>query len=88
MKNKKQKRKSLYKTNKEAKVGETIECPVCHTKFTKRQYSQEFCCGQCKDKFHNMRSKDRHRYSYEESQSDGMTDHDWDEAFGVAEYND
>lgn len=80
------KRKGLYRTNKEAKAGETIECPVCHTKFTKRQYSQAFCSGQYKDKFHNMRCKDRHRYTY--TPDDGMTDRDWDEAFGVAEYND
>ena len=25
------KRKGLYKTNKKAKVGETIECPICHS---------------------------------------------------------
>lgn len=80
------KHKGLYRINKEAKVGETIECPVCHTKFTKRQYSQAFCCGQCKDKFHNMRCKDRH--CYDDTPEDSMTDHDWDEAFGVAEYND
>ena len=30
------KRKGLYKTNKKAKVGETIECPICHAKFTKK----------------------------------------------------
>lgn len=82
----KRKKKGLYRSNKEAKVGEIIECPVCHTKFTKRQYSQAFCCDQCKDKFHNMRCKDRHRYV--DIPDDGMTDHDWDEAFGVAEYND
>lgn len=79
------KRKGLYQRNKDAKVGDTIECPVCHTKFTKRQYSQAFCCGHCKDKFHNMRSGDRHRYP--ESSAVGMTDRDWDDAFGVAEYN-
>ncbi len=76
------KKNGLYKTNKEAKVHEIIECPVCHTKFEKIQWSQAFCCTQCKDKFHNMQCKDRHRYA------DRMTDHDWDEAFGVAEYND
>lgn len=78
-------KKGLYQRNKDAKVGEIIECPVCHTKFTKCQYSQAFCCGHCKDKFHNMRCKDRHRYKVD--CGDGMTDHDWDEAFGVAEYN-
>lgn len=78
-------KKGLYQRNKDAKVGEIIECPVCHTKFTKCQYSQAFCCGHCKDKFHNMRCKDRHRYKVD--WDNGMTDHDWDEAFGVAEYN-
>lgn len=63
MANKKKRKKGLYQANKEAKVGEIIECPVCHTKFAKRQYSQAFCCGWCKDKFHNMRCKDRHRYA-------------------------
>jgi uncharacterized protein (DUF2225 family) len=29
------KKKGLYKINKEAKVGEIIECPICHTKFAK-----------------------------------------------------
>lgn len=29
------KKKGLYRTNKEAKVGEIIECPVCHIKFKK-----------------------------------------------------
>ena len=32
----------LYKNNKRAKVGDTIECPVCHIKFIKKQYSQAF----------------------------------------------
>lgn len=82
----KNKKKGLYKTNKEAKVCEIIECPVCHTKFKKIQWAQAFCCGQCKDKFWNSKG-DRHRYDYNPD-DDGMTDHDWDEAFGVAEYND
>lgn len=43
--------KGLYKLNKEAKTVEIIECPVCHRKFVKRQYSQAFCCTNCKDKF-------------------------------------
>jgi len=75
----------LYKTNKAAKVGTIIECPVCHTRFKKIQYSQAFCCAHCKDKFHNMRNPDRHRYDVLD-RNGGMTDHDWDEAFGVAEY--
>lgn len=31
--------------------------------------------------------EDRHKYA-DCSADDGMSDHDWDEAFGVAEYND
>ena len=73
----KKKIKGLYKLNKEAKTGETIECPICHTKFIKRQYSQAFCSTQCKDKFHNNRNKDRHNY---ESLCD-----DYDECFNVSE---
>lgn len=75
----------LYKNNKAAKVGTEIECPVCHTKFKKRQYSQAFCCTECKDRFWNHHNPDRHRYNTRET--DSMTDHDWDEAYGVAEYN-
>lgn len=70
------KRKSLYRTNKEAKVGTEIECPVCHTKFIKRQYSQAFCCSQCKDKFHNNCDGDRHRYE---------SSYDYEECFNVSE---
>jgi ribosomal protein L37AE/L43A len=51
----------LYKENKAAKVGEQIECPVCHTKFVKKQYSQAFCSTKCKDAFHNGNDGDRHR---------------------------
>lgn len=50
----------LYKANKEAKVGAEIECPSCHKVFTKEQYSQAFCCGKCKDAYHNKRNPDRH----------------------------
>jgi len=53
----------LYKINKQKKVGATIECPVCHKKFLKKQYSQAFCCIRCKDKFHNRVDGDRHKYS-------------------------
>ena len=45
------KKKGLYRTNKKAKVGEIIECPVCHIKFKKIQWAQAFCCGHCKDSF-------------------------------------
>ena len=49
-----------YKINKEAKTGTEITCPVCGTKFIKKQYSQAFCCTQCKDSFWNKRG-DRHK---------------------------
>ena len=83
----KKKKKGLYRSNKEAKVGEAIECPVCHTKFIKRQYSQAFCCGHCKDRFHNMRCKDRHKYN--DSGDDNPYDSFSDEAMdlGIADYN-
>lgn len=83
----KKKKKGLYRSNKEAKVGETIECPVCHNKFIKRQYSQAFCCGHCKDRFHNMRCKDRRKYN--DSGDDNPYDSFSDEAMdlGIADYN-
>lgn len=64
----------LYKDNKKAKVGTLIECPVCHKKFKKIQYSQAFCCGHCKDKFHNRHDGDRHRStkSKNEFEEDGI----------------
>ena len=64
----------LYKKNKEAKTGELIECPVCHTKFKKIQYSQAFCCGHCKDKFHNRHDGDRHGPTQEERRQDDGID--------------
>lgn len=54
-----------YNENKAAKVGTELICPVCGEKFTKRQWMQAFCCGQCKDKFWN-RKGDRHRAGYYE----------------------
>jgi uncharacterized protein (DUF2225 family) len=45
--------KDLYKKAKAAKVGETIKCPSCHTKFKKTHHQQAFCKTQigtvCKD---------------------------------------
>ena len=87
MERNKKRKKGLYRTNKDAKVGDLIECPVCHSKFTKRQYSQAFCSTKCKDRFHNSINKDRHRYKFTDCEAD-MSDRDWDEAFGVSEYND
>lgn len=78
------KKKGLYKINKEAKVGETIECPICHSKFKKIQYSQAFCCSKCKDKFWNSKG-DRHYYA--DYSNDDFGDREMDEMFGVAEYN-
>lgn len=50
-------RKRIYLDNKEKKTGETCICPVCKTEFIKKQYSQAFCCKECRDKFHNDRKK-------------------------------
>ena len=65
----KSKRKIAYKTNKSAKVGAEITCPICGTKLVKRQYSQAFCCGKCKDAFWNTKG-DRHRGGYYEEYDD------------------
>lgn len=59
------KRQKTYLANKKARVGETITCPVCGESFTKRQYSQAFCCGQCKDTYWNAKG-DRHSAGYYE----------------------
>ena len=74
----------LYKDNKKAKVGNLIECPVCHKKFKKIQYSQAFCCGHCKDKFHNRHDGDRHKYvnSYDDYE-DGDNDQWGDMELGI-----
>lgn len=61
----KSKRKITYEANKKAKVGMDIICPICGTKFVKRQYSQAFCCGKCKDAFWNAKG-DRHSVEYYE----------------------
>ena len=53
--------KQLYKTNKKAKVGEFIECPVCHTKFKKVQWSQAFDNIICKNTYHNKKQPNRHK---------------------------
>ena len=60
---KKNKRKLQYEANKDAKIGEEITCPICGTKFIKRQYSQAFCCSKCKDGYWNAKG-DRHRAGY------------------------
>lgn len=62
---KKSKRKLQYEANKSAKVGTEITCPICGTKFVKRQYSQAFCDGKCKDAFWNAK-RDRHSVDYYE----------------------
>ena len=53
-------RQKQYLANKEAKTGEEIICPICKDKFIKRQYSQAFCCSQCKDAYWNAKGTDRH----------------------------
>lgn len=81
----------LYKDNKKAKVHSIIKCPVCHKKFEKIQYSQSFCCGQCKDRFWNNKG-DRHTSpSVSESRRypfsyDGADDDQWGDCdFGIHE---
>ena len=54
------KRKEQYNSNKAAKVGETIVCPVCGSTFVKKSYQQAFCCGKCKDAYWNKKG-DRHK---------------------------
>ena len=49
------KRKEIYLTNKEKKVGDACICPICKSKFIKKHYAQAFCCNECKVKFHNDR---------------------------------
>ena len=46
-------RKKTYKLNKTLKVGDELTCPICKTKFIKKQWQQAFCCGTCKDKLWN-----------------------------------
>ena len=52
-------RKKTYDTNKAAKCGEHLVCPVCGTAFVKKQWQQAFCCGECKNKYWNDKG-DRH----------------------------
>lgn len=54
---KKTKRTIRYEENKAAKVGEIIVCPICGKEFTKKQYSQAFCCSSCKDEYWNGKKK-------------------------------
>lgn len=53
--------KAQYKSNKNAKVKDTIHCPVCGKAFVKRQYAQAFCCEACKNDYHNQRKPNRHK---------------------------
>lgn len=59
----KSKRKIQYETNKKAKVGEEIICPVCGRHFIKKHYAQAFEKVACKDAYWNAK-KDRHRKGY------------------------
>jgi hypothetical protein len=71
----------LYLENKKAKTGTQIECPICHLKFIKKQYSQSFCSLKCKDDFWN-RKGDRHTYKdhiekpYDGADNDQFEDED------------
>ena len=59
-------RKKVYNTNKIAKVGEEIICPICGCKFVKKQYSQAFCSGECKDKFWNDKKRGKRNAYFRE----------------------
>lgn len=52
---KKTKAQRRYESNKAAKVGTEITCPSCKGTFIKKSYQQAFCCGVCKDRYHNKR---------------------------------
>ena len=52
-----------YGKNKSAKVGEILICPICGKEFGKKHYVQAFCCGKCKDTYHNGKG-DRHKKGY------------------------
>lgn len=45
--------KALYLDAKNSKLGEACICPSCGQMFVKKQYSQAFCSGKCKDKYWN-----------------------------------
>lgn len=40
-----------YSLNKDAKVGDHINCANCNKEFIKKQYSQVFCENSCKNKY-------------------------------------
>lgn len=64
-------RNKRYELNKSAKVGTEIKCPVCGHVFIKKSYQQAFCCGECKDRYHNQKRKDNgyfKRYNIEHSE--------------------
>jgi len=52
-----------YRQAKVAKVGSTVQCPVCDKPFRKRSYQQAFCSnkgkGNCKDTYWNTVSEKR-----------------------------
>ena len=52
---------NCYSQNKEAKIGDTIKCPICGNVFIKKQYSQTFCCKDCKNAYWNSSKPDRHK---------------------------
>lgn len=53
--------KERYFANKSAKVKDELVCPICGSKFIKKQYAQAFCCAGCKDKFWNKKCSNRHK---------------------------
>lgn len=55
--------KSRYNKCKVAKVGDTITCPYCGSKFKKKHYQQKFCRSKgpsnCKDRYWNSVKPER-----------------------------
>lgn len=50
---------SVYLQNKASKIGSMITCPICGSRFFKKQYSQAFCSLHCKDAYWNSCQKDK-----------------------------
>ena len=53
-----------YLYNKEANVGTYLTCPICGISFVKKQYSQAFCCKECKNKFWNKKEPEKPTLKY------------------------
>ena len=90
--------KERYFANKSAKVKDELVCPICGSKFIKKQYAQAFCCAGCKDKFWNKKCSNRHKnpnyhHDYNMKHPERilrvmptLTARDRDERFAMSEY--